>query len=912
MTHTHDACGCSPETSPDAVRPDNAPGLDRVAYRIAPYPASMARLRAGLAAPDRARQLDALTTREPDDPAMGLLDATAVVADILSFYSERIANEGFLRTALERRSVLELGREIGYELGPGLAAEAWLVFGVEDRGADPSRPAQAVVPAGAKVQSVPLAGGRPQTFETRDELVAQAAWNELRLVATAPQAVDNAAQTIYLAGTATGVAEGDVLLVAVDPSATGAQAPGPRIVHRVAVEADRQRTRIELAAAPQPAQTRPVPQYHAGVLHYGAISTLTEGTAAATVGQSSWSEEGLSSLIEVYGWETWQLAALYAPHAARPPDLGPADPGVFAFKVRASVFGHNAPRYDQLPSDVQTAYPIPWDTNAEVNVTTDSQGGTLTDPDGQAFNDDTIHLDTTYKVAPGSWVVVSRGSPGADRTYRIAASAELSVADYAISGKVTQLTLQGPTGGAPGGLTTFKPRWTTVYAGSSRLELADVPLPVRLEAESTAVTLDRLVPGLAVGRTIAVGGDRADLPGTHDTEVVVIRAIDHAGGLTTLTFGPALQHPYVRATVVVNANVVRATHGETVAAEVLGSGTGAADQRFRLRRPPVTHLSAPTGTGAQSTLEVRVDGVAWAEAPSLEDAGPRDELFLARRDDDGTTTVVFGDGVNGARPQTGAENVTARYRTGIGLTGEVGPRTLILLAARPPGVRDVTNPLAAAGAEDPESRVAARVNAPLAVTTLGRVVSLTDYEDFARAFGGIGKARATLLWRGEKRVIHLTVAGPGGAPVPDGTIGNLRTALDDARDPGIPVEIAGYAQILVRVRVDLLVDPRLEEASVVASVRSALGAELGFDQRDFATALTEAEVVSIVMGVAGLRDVRLLALYQVLGGAGDPTVLRQDPILARNARWTGTGMATAPAELVVLEPAGAIVEVRTS
>ena len=912
MTHQHDACGCSPSASSDAARPQNAPGLDKVAYRIAPYPAAMARLRAGLAAPDRAAQLDALTTREPDDPAMGLLDATAVVADILSFYSERIANEGYLRTALERRSVLELGREIGYELGPGLAAEAWLVFGVEDRAVDRSRPAEAVVPAGAKLQSVPLAGGRPQTFETRDELVAHAAWNELRLVATVPQAVDNTAQTIYLAGTSTGVVEGDVLLVAVDPGATGAQAPGPKVVHRVAVEADRQRTRIELAAAPQPAQSQPAHEYQAGVLHYGAISKLTQGTADATIGQSSWSEQGLSSLMEVYGWDAWQLAALYAPRAPMPPDQGPADPGVFAFKYRASVFGHNAPRYDQLPSDVQAAYPTPWDSNTSVNVTTDSQGVTLTDPDGNAFNDDTIHLDTTYKVAPGSWVVVSRGSSAADRTYRIAASAELSVADYAISGKVTQLTLQGPTGGAPDQLTSFKPRWTTVYAGSTRLELADVPLPPTLDAASTSVTLDRLVPGLAVGRTIAVGGDRADLPGTHDTEVVAISAVDHAGGLTTLTFAPALQHPYVRATVVINANVVRATNGETIAIEVLGSGTGAADQRFRLRRPPVTFLSAATGTGAQSTLEVRVDGVAWTEAQTLEDAGPRDEAFLARRDDDGTTTVIFGDGVNGARPQTGAENVTARYRTGIGLVGEVGPRTLTLLSARPPGIRDVTNPLAAEGAEDPETRAAARANAPLTVTTLGRVVSLTDYEDFARAFGGIGKARATLLWRGEKRVVHLTIAGPGGAAVPSGIVDNLRTALDDARDLGIPVEIAGYARILVRVRVDVLVDPRLEADSVVASVRSALGTELGFERRDFATALTEAEVVSIVMRTAGVRDTRLLALYQVLDGAGDPAVVRQDPILARLARWTGTGMAPAPAELVVLEPAGAIVEVRSS
>ena len=44
------------------------------------------------------------------------------------FYQERIANEGFLRTATERRSILELARLIGYELNPGVAASAYLAF----------------------------------------------------------------------------------------------------------------------------------------------------------------------------------------------------------------------------------------------------------------------------------------------------------------------------------------------------------------------------------------------------------------------------------------------------------------------------------------------------------------------------------------------------------------------------------------------------------------------------------------------------------------------------------------------------------------------------------------------------------------------------------------------------------------
>ena len=42
------------------------------------------------------------------DLAIAILDAWATVAYILTFYQERIANEGFLRTATERMSILEL------------------------------------------------------------------------------------------------------------------------------------------------------------------------------------------------------------------------------------------------------------------------------------------------------------------------------------------------------------------------------------------------------------------------------------------------------------------------------------------------------------------------------------------------------------------------------------------------------------------------------------------------------------------------------------------------------------------------------------------------------------------------------------------------------------------------------------
>src|ERR1035438_8476224 len=65
------------------------------------------------------------------DPAIALLDAWAVVADVLTFYQERIANEGYLPTATERRSLLELARLVNYTLRPGVSASVYLAFTVQ-------------------------------------------------------------------------------------------------------------------------------------------------------------------------------------------------------------------------------------------------------------------------------------------------------------------------------------------------------------------------------------------------------------------------------------------------------------------------------------------------------------------------------------------------------------------------------------------------------------------------------------------------------------------------------------------------------------------------------------------------------------------------------------------------------------
>src|SRR5262249_2139848 len=119
--------------------------------------------------------LSALQTRRDDDYAITLLDLWSTVADILTFYQERIANEGFLRTARLRDSILRMARLLAYQLRRGVAAIALLAFTLD-------RDAVLQIPVGLRVQSVPAADEKPQIYETLQAIRADARLNRLRIL----------------------------------------------------------------------------------------------------------------------------------------------------------------------------------------------------------------------------------------------------------------------------------------------------------------------------------------------------------------------------------------------------------------------------------------------------------------------------------------------------------------------------------------------------------------------------------------------------------------------------------------------------------------------------------------------------------------------------------------------------------
>ncbi len=877
------ACGCC--EGPQVLTPLatwNRPGLDRLHYRVGTHGSFLATMKARLASGDFPA-LAGLTTRDPDDPAIAMLDAWATVADVLTFYQERIANEGYLRTAAERRSMLELARLIGYRLAPGVAASVFLAFTIED-----STDAEVSIPIGSRAQSVPGPGELPQAFETSEELLARRQWNNLKPRLSRPQTASmlrqDPAQALYLQGTATGLEVNSPLLVDFGSGA----APQFRRVRAIEVDTVADRTRISLLPAPAaeaPALVDPVQLIHQLTLR-PSLQPANRLRLRRTLGEqfASNAESGYRTL----GSLSQPLRDNLARAAAGARVAGDVPLRVYALRVKASLFGHSAPRDPQ--------YQPPTVDDGEGNPTPNPLAGNLlpqpweewgpdTGVDGEggegAEAEDVLYLDQRYDgILAGSYVVVEKTTP--DARVIVARAEEVRSASrhaYGLSTETTRIDLDSDWWLGIEAENIIEIRTTKVYAQPQELELAEAPIgdPV-CGGVDDLIELDGFYQGLEAGRWVIVSGER-ELEGTAGvrfSELAMLSTVTQdvltesspgsegepeAGAPrpgeavhTFIKIAEPLAYCFKRDTITIYGNVAKATHGET-RQEVLGSGDGSrALQSFDLRQKPLTYVADANPSGVASTLKVLVNDVQWHETKTLADRGANDRNFVTRADDEDTLTLSFGNGERGARPPTGVENIRAEYRSGIGKAGNVKAEQISLLQTKPLGVQAVINPLRASGGADREGREQARRNAPLAVQALDRLVSVQDYANFARRFAGIGKAHAQEMSDGRRQLVHLTIAGADDIPIDESSdlFQNLRRALRDFGDPHQPLQLAVRELLLVVISARLRIRADHQWERVVAAVRAALLEAFSFGRGELGRDLWLSQVIAVIQAVRGV------------------------------------------------------------
>ena len=894
------ACGCCDGIEVITPRSTaNRPGLSQLSYRIGSHSSFLESMIARLSSSDYP-QLAALTTRDADDASIALLDGWATVADVLTFYQERIANEGYLRCATERRSVLELARLVGYKLRPGVSSSVFLAYTIDE-----NTQGETTIPTGSRVQSVPGPDELPQAFETIEDLRARAKWNNLKPRMTQPQTSATTVANlqgprVYLKGINTDIKPNDPLLISI-----GGLTPVFYRAQEVTADATTDRTLVTLQTTTLTTSSQAIGAAAVAssvVDEDPAVKLIKDLTLPPTVQPASSLrlKRRLGDQFKAKAETGYMTVSTFTPllrdtlataalNIKAAPD---SDIKVYVLRMKASLFGSNHPG---TPNYVQ-------DTGTDMIKVSSYTAPELTKVwpshmlDGTKFPK--IAIDPPEEqVTAGSWIVIGRPILGDNCTltgwthsvHQVNAANPATLSYFGVSSKVSLLNIAQPWLDDLSD-EEFKMqigcesllRDTSVYCLSEELELAEEPIETTVcggTDEQHILELDDFYEGLESGRWVIVSGERdiANTSGVRFSELAMLASVtqdvfkaaedsaypdqlqprEGEKNHTFIKLAEPLQYCFKRDTVTIYGNVVKANNGET-RNEVLGSGNGSkALQSFELKQSPLTHVSASNPTGVDSTLSIFVNDIKWHEMDSLAGLLATDRNFITTTDDDDKTSITFGNGKEGSRLPTGVENIRAEYRNGIGKGGNVNTEQISMLVTKPLGVKEVINPLRASGGADRESRDQARKSAPLAVMALDRLVSVRDYKDFSRLYAGIGKSTALEISNGHQQLVHVTIAGADDIPIDETSdlFLNLRQALHDFGDPFQPLKLAVRELMFIVISANVQIQSDYQWEPVVANLRVALLDAFGFECRELGQDVVLSEVLSVMQAVRGVAYV---------------------------------------------------------
>jgi hypothetical protein len=743
------ACPCEVPQDPQVVT--NPPGLTSISDRVDDFTG----FRRALLRPLPGEQALGIWRPAAGDLGLQFLEWWAYIADVLTFYNERIANESYLGTAQCPASIAGLAGLSGYVPSPGLAATGQV--GAIRTITYPAEPL--VIQAGMQLSSTPTPGVPAQTFEA----VTASFPGPSDAAATVPpnQALDmtdgNPA-SVLLAGKITGTKAGDRLLL-VHTQWKGADDYWSVVtVGTVAPETDpgtgAVNTRVTFTSgAVWGTGTTATPPSPVNATDYRLMKSI----AAASL----WSlQQGASPPTAVAGL-TVNLSTTV--RSIQPGDLvffdtvaqaAPTPPSLLAF-VTAT-----ADQLDKIPYPVRVVHeesphhPPPPTPEIVVPYT----ALTLNTPDQDVLSD----YDPAYSSGITAAIAVRYG--------------------FRDVGTV----LPNPVGTLP-------------------------PLPATVLLPTGFVMPDGVATALLEDST-GVGTVVQVAPATDQ---------DPSPDVVALTLSPAPPAPSTFATALqvplrLIFDVVTVSRGATVSNEVLGSGNAAvANQSFPLSKSPLTYLAS--GTGSTAALTVSVDKTQWSEVPTLYNQPPRAQVYVVERAPDQTTTIRFGDGVNGSRLTSGIGNVVATYRYGSGAASPPAGR-LTTIVQKQPNLAAIHSPLPVTGGADPQAPGDVQTAAPASVFTFGQAVSALDYEAVAGQAAGVSLAKAYWTYdaTAQRSLVKIYVNDDAGG------VATATQALAGSGDPNRPVTVAAAQPIALSVSAALVLAANAVASDVVAAAATAL------------------------------------------------------------------------------------------
>lgn len=312
-----------------------------------------------------------------------------------------------------------------------------------------------------------------------------------------------------------------------------------------------------------------------------------------------------------------------------------------------------------------------------------------------------------------------------------------------------------------------------------------------------------------------------------------------------------------------NQGAVWATQGQTMTGEILGQSDGTLDQIFSL-------FASPVIDGSQRIYVNEGSGpIEWLNYDNLIDAGPADNAYTTFTDENGILNIQFGDNVNGRVPPNAA-SITADYRVGGGLLGNVGEGKLTNRVTSIVGWVSVTNADEATGGADAETLDEIRENAPRSLTTMDRAVTTDDYANLALKVSGVAKAKAQASVYTNVNLYIAPNAYGNVTPIADAdTKTRVLTYMNARKMINASITLLDPTYIPVNVTADVHVLPRYQQEAVRMDVEKAVRTVLAYENSSFGDRVTISEIYKAISAVTGVDYVVVSVVSITASGLTD-------------------------------------------
>jgi hypothetical protein len=899
-------CPCDACSFPGTI--SNIPGLPAIQYRVGDFTSFRNALLQSL--PGEVELANWKPTSS-SDLALQMIEWWSYLADILTFYNQRIANQDYLRTADLDASVRNLVGLLGYRPRPGIGATATLAALVSA-----SRPI--TLPQGMAVQSKPGPGNPPQIFELLQDVIAQPGGS----VSSDP---DNSTATlgadgsVLLQGTISSVKAGDLLLL-VEQGWNGKDlnyllANVVTVRPQISARGDKY-TQVLLgnSALPVPAdaatgtwiaanyrllrstQTARLFQYGVGI----ETSLIFNPGAPGQADLDSVTRLLQPGDLVLFDSRNGQTGGAFAGAPATQPEIGSA-----AATTPGEVYTSRTGEYEDSALHSYLAAAKPVAPHMAKRATASNIASKIKTQPGVTQSGLAGISDTTSTVVdmPGGGSSSGTADPVPAGMYLAAVESYTELIWYANNPSDPASAPASSPIPVLHSEITFTPSVSAPDAKSLLIrygwqDVGHLIAPPATSFDGTAGLIAVSPPVFPTGEIAALlqdqnGNGDAVSGAVNPATPSDLQLSETLPGTAALPLDPALVPP-----ITVLTNLLPFTCGKTVSSEVLGSGDATrTGQLFPLAKSPLTYLlsaASTSGTNYTSTLQVRVNGVLWQEQQSFYGQAADATIFVTREDGEGVTYVQFGDGVNGARLPSGTNNVTASYRYGSG-SNSPAAGTLTIVNTPQPGLASIQNPVAAGGGADPQPSSQMRQLAPLSALTLGRAISGDDYEAIAASTPGVTRASAGWSFDAdsERTVVTVYVGDDQSAQAA------ARMALSSDADPNRPVNVLLATPVPLTITMTLTVDPKYGLTAVAALAVTALTDPdvglFGAHHIGIGQAIYRSQIYAACLSVPGAVAVLNLFVEGATPGGSD---YRFDPgpggYFTLSSVATGTGLQITP------------------